>query len=76
MPRKSTVRTLALWPTVGQALNLSRNAVYAAAHRGEIRGAMKFGRVWRVSEVAFEAMLAEGHHPKPEPMPTVKLRRA
>jgi hypothetical protein len=55
--------TLPLWPTVGQALNLSKNGVYAAAKRGEIAGLMKFGRVYRVAAPAFRRMLEEGHKP-------------
>jgi len=38
---------LPLWPDVGQALNLCRNAVYAAAARGEIE-TLQFGRLKRV----------------------------
>jgi hypothetical protein len=63
-----------LWPAAGQALNLSRNATYKAAQRGEIEGLLKFGRVYRVAVPAFERMLEEGHR-KLEPTPEVKLRR-
>jgi hypothetical protein len=64
---KAKVQTLPLWPDVGAALGLSCNGTYAAAQRGEIAGAMKFGRIWRVSEVAFTRMMTEG---RPSRRPT------
>jgi hypothetical protein len=65
MSRKLTIRTLPLWPDVGQALGLSRNGVYAAAARGEIAGLLRFGRKLRVGRDALERMLMEGHQ-RPE----------
>ena len=42
---------------VAVRLRLSRHGVANMAQRGEIPGAMKFGRRWRVSVVAFERAL-------------------
>ncbi len=41
-------RVMALWPTAGKALGLSRNFTYRAAAAGEIPGAKKIGGKWIV----------------------------
>jgi excisionase family DNA binding protein len=45
-----------LWPEVGQMLDLSRPAVYAAAQRGEIP-TIRIGRLLKVPKAAFDQML-------------------
>lgn len=51
---------------VARRLRLSRHGVANMANRGEIPGALKFGRRWRVSRVAFERAL-HGSAPGPGP---------
>jgi hypothetical protein len=53
--------TVPLWPDAGQQLGLGKNGTYAAAHRGEIEGLLKFGRCFRVAVPALRRMLEEGH---------------
>jgi len=45
---------------VARRLGLSRNGVYLMAARGEIPGALKFGRCWRVSRRVFNRALDGG----------------
>jgi Helix-turn-helix domain len=52
-------RTIPLWPDAGQALGLSRNGTYDAAHRKEIP-VLRFGRKFVVPIEQFERLLAEG----------------
>jgi hypothetical protein len=49
LPDPEAHPTVDLWPTAAQALDLSRNAAYAAAGRGEIPGCRRIGRRYRVA---------------------------
>lgn len=57
---KTERRTLNLWPDVGRQLGLSKNAVYEAAHKGQVPGAFRIGSRWLVSIEAFEKALQTG----------------
>lgn len=50
--------TLDLWPTVARMLGLSKNSVYAAAHRKEIPGLFRIGTRFLVKRDVFLAFLA------------------
>ena len=41
--------TVSLWPTTGKALGCGKGATYAGALRGEIPGAFRVGKKWRVA---------------------------
>jgi hypothetical protein len=53
-------RTANLWPDIGRQLGLSKNAVYEAAHRGEVPGAFRIGSRWLVSIEVFDRALSTG----------------
>lgn len=54
--KKDARKTYNLWPEVGDILGLRKNAVYAAAHRGEIPTIRIGGRIL-VPKSALDRML-------------------
>src|SRR5438552_13534102 len=49
LPRAEQEPTVALWPTAGRALGLSRSSTYAAARRGQVPGLIRIGGRYRVA---------------------------
>lgn len=54
--KKDARKTYNLWPEVGDILGLRKNAVYAAAHRGEIPTIRIGGRIL-VPKAALDRLL-------------------
>lgn len=54
--KKDVRKTYNLWPEVGDILGLRKNAVYAAAHRGEIPTIRIGGRIL-VPKAALDRLL-------------------
>lgn len=63
LPAAEEQPTVALWPTAGRALGLSRSSTYAAAQRGEVPGLLRVGGRYLVATAALRRALAlDGGH--------------